>query len=202
VQYGGVAWSILFVCTANICRSAMAERLARGGLEVRLGPAAADIVLTSAGTHGWEGAPMDPSARAVLLQRGADPGGFVARKLTAEMVGDANLVLCATREHRSEAVMLVPAATRRVFTMREFGRLLTGVDPAGLRTENVAERADAMVALAIRRRGAMPAVDPAEDDVPDPYRQPYEAFAECAQLIADSLRGPINILTDRPARHD
>jgi protein-tyrosine phosphatase len=200
VQYGRVAWSVLFVCTANICRSAMAERLARGGLEVRLGDAAADIAVTSAGTRGWEGAPMDPSARAVLRQRGADPSGFVARQLTADMVRGASLILCAERTHRAEAVTLVPAATRRTFTIREFDRLLRGVDTSGLGAERVAERADAMVNLAARRRGVQPAGDPADDDVPDAYRRPYEVFAECAQMIADSLRGPINILADLPAR--
>lgn len=199
MQYWRVSWNVLFVCTANICRSAMAERLARGGLEVRLGEAAGALAVRSAGTRGWEGAPMDPSARAVLRQRGADPSGFIARTLTEEMVREANLVLCADRGHRAEVVEMVPAATRRTFTLREFGRLLAGVEGATLAVGSVQERADAMVRLALHRRGTITPARPEDDDVPDPYQRPYEAFVGTAQMIADSLRGPIDILADLPA---
>ena len=42
----------LVVCTGNICRSPMAEHLVRDGLRTRLGEAAADFVVASAGTFG------------------------------------------------------------------------------------------------------------------------------------------------------
>jgi protein-tyrosine phosphatase len=115
------------------------------------------------------------------------------------MVRAADLVLCAERDHRAEVVTLVPAATRRAFTLREFGRLLTGINTAELSGAGVAERADAMLNLAARRRGTVPVTDAADDDIPDPYRGPYKAFTDTAQMIADSLRGPIDILADVPA---
>ncbi|MDX6313919.1 MAG: low molecular weight protein-tyrosine phosphatase, partial [Streptomyces sp.] len=57
---------ILHVCTGNVCRSPMAERLTRHELTRRLGDGAAGILVESAGTWGHEGAPMEAHAAAVL----------------------------------------------------------------------------------------------------------------------------------------
>src|SRR5689334_19045898 len=114
---------ILFVCTANICRSPMAEHLLREGLRERLGPEAEDFVVSSAGTHGLVGEPMDGRARETLRrQYDLDGTGFVARALDEELVQESDLVLTASREHRAVAVTLHPRATRRTFTVREFDR--------------------------------------------------------------------------------
>ena len=59
--------SVLFVCTANICRSAFAERWA-GHL---LG-GDTSVGVASAGTHGYVDAPMDPPMAEELQARGAD----------------------------------------------------------------------------------------------------------------------------------
>src|SRR5674536_371885 len=55
-------FSILFVCTGNICRSPVAEYLTQAALSIRLGPAAGQVLVTSAGTWGHEGAAMEPFA--------------------------------------------------------------------------------------------------------------------------------------------
>ena len=65
---------ILFVCTANICRSPMAEQL----LLTVLGDDAdaARYRVTSAGTHGYNGQEMDPLAAAELHRLGGDATNF------------------------------------------------------------------------------------------------------------------------------
>ena len=63
---------VLHVCTGNVCRSPMAERLMRHGLAQRLGTAAGAILVESAGTWGHEGASMEAHAAAVLAEYGAD----------------------------------------------------------------------------------------------------------------------------------
>jgi protein-tyrosine phosphatase len=173
----------------------MAERMTRGALAVRLGPGAASLQVMSAGTRGWEGEPMDRLAHVVLAERSADPAGFVARQLTPEMVAAADLILCASRAHRSEVVGLDPRSLRRAFTIREIGRLVAGVEPAEISRAGVRETGSAFGERATARRGLNRPADPADDDIADPYGQGVDAFHACADLIARSLRGPIDLLT-------
>lgn len=189
-------WTFLFVCTGNICRSPMAERLTRGGLFARLGAEASSLRVVSAGTRGWEGERMDRFAHETLLERSADPQGFIARQLTAPMINTADLILCATRSHRAEVVTMQPRATRRAFTIREFGRLAATLTPEEISRGGVRETGMAMVERAMAQRGRRPSTNPADDDVPDPYGQSIDAFRGCARLLANSLRGPVNLLTE------
>lgn len=70
-------FGILFVCTANICRSPMAEHLLRGSLAALLDTGGAiRFDVSSAGILGWDGEPMDPAAAAELRRLGGDPSRF------------------------------------------------------------------------------------------------------------------------------
>jgi low molecular weight protein-tyrosine phosphatase len=70
--------SILFVCTANICRSPMAEGVLRRILATRKIPA--QIEIDSAATHDYHvGKPPFPSAVEVARRRGYDITAYVAR---------------------------------------------------------------------------------------------------------------------------
>ena len=196
------AFGVLHVCTGNICRSPMAERLTVAGLEARAGEQAARFDVASAGTWGLSGAPMDPSAAAVLASYGLDGSDFRARRLTAPHVDAADLVLCATREHRAAVLDLAPDAAGRTFTLRELARLTEGIDPGVLPDGDVVERAHVLVRAAAARRATALPDDPRDDDLADPYRAPATAFAFCAELVQHSLRGPLDLLAGplRPAR--
>ncbi|MDX6254988.1 MAG: low molecular weight protein-tyrosine phosphatase [Frankiales bacterium] len=187
-------FELLFVCTGNICRSPMAERLAAAALATRLGAGASRVLVHSAGTWGHEGSPMEPFALDTLARLGLDgasSAAFRARELTTEMVQSADLVLVASREHRAAVVTMVPRAAARTFTLREFGRLSSGVDPAGLPADPV-ERGQALVAAAAGRRGLAPA-GPEGDDLADPYGAPARAFEHCAADIVELLRVPLDL---------
>lgn len=178
---------ILFVCTGNLCRSPLAERLARAALA-----RCPEIGTASAGTHAAPGMPMDEPARRVLLRLGGDPEGFVSRTLTPELVAGADLVLTATARHRAEAVALhLPAATR-AFTLIEFGALAEAV-PAGAVAvhDNPVRRARALVAEARALRGLVRVDRP---DVPDPYRRSRWAHRAAGRCIARSLAAPLRVL--------
>lgn len=72
-------YRVCFVCLGNICRSPMAEVVARA----QLAEAGLDAAVTvdSAGTGDWHvGARMNPGARAVLARRGYDGTGHRARQ--------------------------------------------------------------------------------------------------------------------------
>jgi protein-tyrosine phosphatase len=187
-------FGLLFVCTGNICRSPMAERLAATALAQRLGAQAHRVTVTSAGTWGHEGSPMEPFAFETLTRLGFEAtasAAFRARELTEEMVEGADLVLVASREHRAAVVTLVPRAASRTFTLREFQRLAGGVDGASL-PHDVVDRGQALVAAAAAMRGRVP-VGPDGDDLSDPYGAPARAFEACAAVIVDSLRAPLDL---------
>jgi protein-tyrosine phosphatase len=187
-------FELLFVCTGNICRSPMAERLAAAALATRLGAEASRVVVHSAGTWGHEGSPMEPFALETLARLGLDTApsaAFRARELTTEMVESADLVLAASREHRAAVATLVPRAAVRTFTFREFDRLSSGVDGSALPAD-VVERGRALVSAAAARRGLVP-VGPDGDDLADPYGAPARAFEQCAADIVSVLRAPLDL---------
>ena len=187
-----MTFRLLHVCTGNICRSPVAERLTRAGLTAR---AAADaFVVESAGTWGLSGAPMDPGSQRALAAYGLDGSDFRARRLSGYHLDEADLVLCATREHCSAAVSTAPDAAARTFTLREFARLTATVEPGDLPAGGPEERARALVALAAARRGPSRPADPRDDDLADPYRASASAFSACAELVEHCLRRPLDLV--------
>jgi protein-tyrosine phosphatase len=165
----------------------MAERLTRHEFAARPGFAGRPgFVASSAGTRGLAGQPMHHHGADVLRSMGADPDGFVARRLTPEILAGADLVLAATAAERDRAVALLPAALRKAFTLLEFARLLPAVVLPEPPADPV-ERARAVVAKARSMRGRVPYVDPAVDDVADPVRTP-EGFRACAASIGPAVR--------------
>ena len=180
-------FSILFVCTGNICRSPTAERMLRHALEQRLGPDAKAFSVTSAGTGALVGEPIQEHAAALLTLNGIDASGFAARQLDERLLADADLLLALTRDHRARAATEAPAVLRKLFTLREFARLAAagaerlpdGLDPV--------ERAHALVPAAAGQRGMVRAAQPADDDVPDPYGRPADAYRLPYALIAEAV---------------
>lgn len=189
-----MTFRILHVCTGNICRSPMAERLTVHGLRARLGNAADGFDVRSAGTWGHAGAAMEPYALSTLTSLGAEGEGFLARELQAELVSEADLVLGATREHRAAAVVLHPRAASRTFTLREFARLVAAVEPTELAATDPVERARELVRVAAGRRGLVPPAHPRDDDLADPYQGPKHGFAVCGDLVQASLQRPLDLI--------
>ncbi|HVF19620.1 MAG TPA: hypothetical protein VNA14_05200, partial [Mycobacteriales bacterium] len=120
---------------------------------------------------------------------------FRARRLICDMVTSADLVLGATREHRSAAVSLNPRGSARTFTIREFARLVSLVDVPALPAEDPVERARALVAAAAGQRG-MVWVPPDEDDVADPYGRGAAEFEACSAQIFEALHAPLQVICD------
>lgn len=189
---------LLFVCHANICRSPMAERLARLALS---GAAANPLTTISAGTHARPGDEMHPGTAAVLEELGADAAGFASRPVTADLVTSAALVLTATREQRAYCVRLAPVALRRTFTIRQFGRLTGALSAGSGLSEQDRPGRDAderTVAALLRRlptaRGGLQPVEPDEDDLADPVNGSPEDIRACAHQIQLSLRPALALI--------
>jgi protein-tyrosine phosphatase len=175
-------FTILAVCTANICRSplmelALAQRLPSERFEV-----------ASAGVRGWDAQPMEQMAATEARRLGLDPDAFASRPVNAHLITSADLVLTATRQHRSEVLGLAPAAIRRAFTLREFAALIDLVDQ-GVQDPRV------LVAEAAIRRS----LGPAEVDVDDPYRREPEVHRSTADQIAKAAAKIAARLASGPA---
>ena len=98
---------ILFVCTANLCRSPTAEGVFRS-LVTKAGLAEA-FEIDSAGTGASHvGQPPTPAAIDAAAARGYDITGIRARQITSEDIERFDYVLGMTRGHLAEMRWLAP----------------------------------------------------------------------------------------------
>lgn len=177
-------FTLLVVCHANLCRSPIAERIIGKVFEERLGQHSVAFDVVSAGTHAWSNSAMHPFAAEVLREHGADPTGFLSRRLTEALVRQADLVLTATRQQRSDCVALVPSAVRRTFTLLQFGRYAAALRPADLTAIwPPPARLQKMIEAVSVVRSQLPVPLANEDDLPDPVHSPIEVFRRCASEI-------------------
>ena len=94
---------ILFVCTGNTCRSALAEGIARREAIER---GLMDFDVGSAGTSAWNGAPASDGGLLVALEHGVDLSGHRARQLTREIVQENDVILVMGPHHLERAEAL------------------------------------------------------------------------------------------------
>jgi len=94
---------ILFVCTGNTCRSALAEGIARREAIER---GLIDFEVSSAGTSAWNGAPASDGGLLVALEHGVDLSDHRARQLTREIVVDQDVILVMGPHHLERAEAL------------------------------------------------------------------------------------------------
>ncbi|MDQ1632541.1 MAG: low molecular weight protein-tyrosine phosphatase [Frankiaceae bacterium] len=178
---------LLFVCTGNICRSPSAEYLLRARLRSMLGDDGDCFALSSAGVGtpgGWE---LDPKIAQLLTGVGIDPDGqFRSRRVDAAVLGDADLILTGTKQHRLAIGADFPEAYSRTFTMREAAALFASPETAALPRHDLVQRGQAAVALLQRARSTRALRDD-EVDIADPYGRrtsEYQTmFREVASVV-------------------
>ena len=183
-------FSILVVCTGNICRSPLAEQLLRAGTQEW-----PEVTVASAGTMAMVDKPMTDQAKALSGEfGGAGAETHRARDLTEAQLADADLVLALSREHRRAIVQLYPRATRHTFTLREFARLVAGIldedleRAARLDASDLVGRLNELVEVAASRRGLVEPPDSLDDDnVIDPYRQTDEVYRQSAEQLVPAV---------------
>lgn len=128
------------VCTANQCRSPMAEYL----LKRRLGTGSGWNVI-SAGTSALAGLRASRYAIEAMGAIGIDISGHRARILTEDMVDSADIIITMTRLQRAEIVSLYPRATDKVFTLKSFAGGTGGRDvddPMGMSGDDYRQTRD------------------------------------------------------------
>ena len=180
-RYAEPVTGVLVLCTANICRSAMTEPLLSG----RLAALGVSLPVGSAGVAALD-APPPPEAIAALAARGYDIAGHRGRLAGPAELAAADLILGMTRDHVRHAVVAVPAAWPRTFTLKELVRRgqLIGPRMPGEPLSGWLDRA----ALGRDHRDLLG--DSAEDDIADPYGGPPLDYELTARLL-DQLTGEL-----------
>lgn len=94
--------SILVICTGNICRSPIGERLLRDAFPKKK--------IDSAGTGALVGHPADPASVLVAEKHGLSLEGHTARQLNRKMLGEYDLILVMDKDHIEYIDRIAPEA--------------------------------------------------------------------------------------------
>ena len=182
----GASPRLLFVCTANICRSAYAEVRSRQMLGLDAGWA-----FFSAGVPGTVGREMDPPMVAQAVARGValeDCLAMRSRQMRKGILRRSRLVVTMANSHRVALLDDFPAYAERYWTLGQLADAATLLqrDDAWLSYDT-----DQLVQALHAVRG------PAGGgrDVADPYRRGDAAMAAAADTIDAYLRTILPLLS-------
>src|SRR5688572_14763578 len=163
---------VLFVCTANQCRSPMAQVL----FAAAVGRRGVDGVTTSSAGRLPADQPAVSGALRTMAQRGLDLGAHASTTFDADVAARAQLIIGMAREHVREIVVSSSGTFPRTFTLKELVRRgeRNGPRRAGQPLEAwLAEVAEG------RTTSELLGDDP-DDDVADPIGQPDDEFERTA----------------------
>jgi protein-tyrosine phosphatase len=106
--------NILTVCTANICRSPMAEYILRNRLEQTTNWQGR---VSSAGISALASQPADADTVELMLSHSLDLSSHRANQLTRSQLRQADLVLVMEKYHRQRILELDPTARGKTFLL-------------------------------------------------------------------------------------
>jgi protein-tyrosine-phosphatase len=171
-------FSVLFVCTGNICRSPTAEAFA--WRELGRFPDEGRLDFASAGSHALNGNPATEGAVTAAAARGGDLSRHRARELDRRLVRDADLILTMAAEHLPFVLAFDRSAAQRAFVLGAFARVVADL-------AKPARSPEELVAMALAEGAAHDLVG---DDVDDPIGGTAEAYAAVAEHV-DELVTPV-----------
>jgi len=111
--------NILFVCTGNTCRSAMAEGIFKKILKERT-KNNSKIDVISAGISALPGISPTYEATSVMFEQGINISQHHAQELQEELIKKADLILVMTNEHKEYIHKEFPFALNKTFLLKKF----------------------------------------------------------------------------------
>ena len=111
--------TILFVCTGNTCRSAMAEGIFKKILKERKEDNSSFNIL-SAGISALPGISPTLEAIKVMSEQGIDISQHHAQELREEIIKKADLILVMANEHKEYVHKEFPFAQNKTFLLKKF----------------------------------------------------------------------------------
>lgn len=143
---------VMFVCTGNICRSAMAE----GMMKKLVADKKIDADTYSCGVYAETGDYATYHAVESVKEYGVDISGHRATNIRESKIEEMDCVLCATVSHKQSVLFLYPELKGKVYTMKEYagmdenGENLDIKDPWGY-DENVYYRCAGEIEVCLER---------------------------------------------------
>lgn len=108
--------NIMFVCTGNTCRSAMAEGLAKKQIKERN----LNINVYSAGINAFTGEHASYNSVAVMKEYDVDILMHTSTHIAETNIRDMDLILCATSSHKKILIGMYPELTGKIYTIKEY----------------------------------------------------------------------------------
>jgi len=122
--------SILFVCTANQCRSPMAEAIMKDYLNNM--DLKTEWEVQSAGTWAESGFPATAFGIKAMAERGLDTSGHSSQPVRSELLNQNDLILTMEAGHKEAIQVEFPAVRHKVFLLSEMAEVKTNIeDPIG-----------------------------------------------------------------------
>ncbi|MDP3386095.1 MAG: low molecular weight protein arginine phosphatase [Eubacteriales bacterium] len=110
---------ILFVCTGNTCRSPMAEGLFSKIIESK-GVSKEVYTVVSAGLMTVDGLEASEFAVEALNEKGIDIRDHRSKRLTTDMIEEADLILTMTYSHKTAVIQKSANASEKTYTLKEY----------------------------------------------------------------------------------
>ncbi len=108
---------VMFICTGNICRSAMAHVM----LEDRARKDSKDIEVYSCGVFADNGDKSTEEAIAVLkTEYDVDLAKHRATNIKDSKIQEMDIILCATASHKNNVLNMYPDLGKKIYTMKEY----------------------------------------------------------------------------------
>lgn len=107
----------MFICTGNICRSAMAHWLLKKKLEERN---IKNVEVYSAGIYAVEGDTSTYEAIEVMEEYGVDLKKHRATKVQNSNIKDMDIILCMTLSHKRDLIYMYPELKEKIYTLKEY----------------------------------------------------------------------------------
>lgn len=110
---------VMFICTGNICRSAMAHVM----LEKRAKEENKNVEVYSCGVFAQNGDVSTIEAIETMKEYGVDLKHHRATNIRNSNIEDMDVILCATTSHKNNVSNMYPQLQDKIFTIKEYVRI-------------------------------------------------------------------------------
>ncbi len=197
---------LLFVCTGNICRSPMAEGIARAAIERNYPERPVSVEIASAGIAGLDGEEPTSEAVQAMEERGIDIRGYEAQTVSRSLTAESDLVMVMEERQKAHVSALAGSAVVPVFLLLKLAEAVQVVQKAedhGLDRVGPLESLESVVSVAtVMERNDSWELSSHQYELADPMGMPLEWYRRAADImevaIGDILRALLGPFAPTP----